>query len=192
MCLACRSYISYIACLKGPILTQVLLHELFIQCNQQYCWEDSDGGHYYLHYQVDWCSFQPRSQSSKSELLTLAAFELMKFCKVEDDQFIVYIPKISLCLFLMFVEPLSQTESITTFYPVMRRRFNLHHHLLYLLYLLTYEPLALPNLSSPMILMICMLSFNPSRRSKCPYRLMLNLRMPPFVTLFKSNMTRFL
>ena len=127
---------------------------------------------------------------SCSKPLDKAAFELIKFCKVEAGQLCGRYTGISFYHFLTSKEPYCFTKLIFHGCPMMTRLFIPH---LYLTHLHIMAPLVLPlNPSFFMIMRRFMKPLGPFRRSKPPYEPMFNMRMPLFVTLFKSKLMSFM
>jgi len=127
----------------------------------------------------------PDDRVSWCEWLDQAAFEIMRFCKVEAGRLCWVTLGIGFYRFPTSIE-LPYFIGLTFIeYLVMPRLFDLHP---------TLHPLILvkPDLALPLNHhLLTMPTYKPPfglfRRSKCPFKLMLLLRTPLFVTLSKST-----
>ena len=91
------------------------------------------------------------------------------------------------CLYQMLNEPLTWNGPIYTLFPVAKSWCNPSH----LLPHLTLGPLVHPSCPPPLITLICMLPFNPFKRSQHPFQFTFKLNIPHSMTLSSSGMMSF-
>jgi len=96
------------------------------------------------------------------EWLNLAAFEQMKFYKVDGGRICWIYPGNKLMSLSNVDRTSLLNQQISTFCPLMKSWRDLHH----LLHLLTLGLLAHPNHPPLMIILTCMLPFSQFKRSK--------------------------